>query len=81
MATGTVIAEERKSFDALVTVIRDTFPELMVEPEATAEHPAAALALASTTAQLLVVVAGAAARRGMLLGSVSPFSRLMALTT
>jgi len=72
MATGTVTDRERESFDALVTGIRDSFPELMVEAEAMVEHPAAALALASTTAQLLVVGSrGRGAVRGMLLGSVS----------
>ncbi|MFD0525866.1 universal stress protein [Paractinoplanes durhamensis] len=40
--------------------------------EAVTEHPAAALAAASTTAQLLVVgTRGRGAVRGMLLGSVS----------
>ncbi|MDI6105871.1 universal stress protein [Actinoplanes sp. NEAU-A12] len=72
MATRTVTAEEREPFDTLVTGIRDTFPGLMIEAEGSVEHPAAALALASTTAQLLVVGSrGRGAVRGMLLGSVS----------
>jgi nucleotide-binding universal stress UspA family protein len=72
MATGTVTAAERKPFDTLVTDIRDTFPDLVIEAEATVEHPAAALARASATAQLLVVGSrGRGAIRGMLLGSVS----------
>lgn len=72
MATRTVTADERAPFDDLVTVIRDAFPALAIEAEATVEHPAAALALASTTAQLLVVGSrGRGAVRGLLLGSVS----------
>ncbi|PWK39877.1 universal stress protein family protein [Actinoplanes xinjiangensis] len=72
MASGTVTTEEQEPFDTLVTEIRATFPELLIEAEATVGHPAAELALASATAQLLVVGSrGRGAIRGMLLGSVS----------
>jgi len=72
MTTRSVTAEERRSFDELIAVWRDKFPEVQISAEAVVEHPAAALMLASTTAQLLVVgTRGRAAFRGMVLGSVS----------
>jgi nucleotide-binding universal stress UspA family protein len=72
MATRTVTPDERRPFDELVAGWRDKFPEVEISAEAVVEHPAAALALASTTAQLLVVgTRGRGSFRGMLLGSVS----------
>jgi nucleotide-binding universal stress UspA family protein len=72
MSTGTVTPAERETFDTLVTELRSTFPDLLIEAEVVVEHPAAALALSSTVAQLLVVGSrGRGAIRGMLLGSVS----------
>jgi nucleotide-binding universal stress UspA family protein len=72
MATRTVTAEERRPLDDLVATWRDKHPDLQITAEAVVDHPAAALALASTTAQLLVVgTRGRGAVRGMLLGSVS----------
>lgn len=72
MATGTVTAEERHPFDEMVAGWRDKYPTLQISAEAVVDHPAAALALGSTTAQLLVVgTRGRGAFRGMLLGSVS----------
>ncbi|MFC7530085.1 universal stress protein [Actinoplanes sp. GCM10030250] len=72
MATNTVTDHEREPFDTLVTVVRDTFPDLSIQAEATVAHPAAALTLASTHAQLLVVGSrGHGAVSGLLLGSVS----------
>jgi nucleotide-binding universal stress UspA family protein len=72
MVTRTVTPDERRPFDELVAGWRDKFPEVEISAEAVIEHPAAALALASTTAQLLVVgTRGRGSFRGMLLGSVS----------
>ncbi|WP_127509717.1 universal stress protein [Actinoplanes solisilvae] len=72
MVTRAVTAEERQPFDALVAAWHDKYPQVELSAEAVVEHPAAALALASTTAQLLVLGSrGRGAVRGMLLGSVS----------
>jgi nucleotide-binding universal stress UspA family protein len=72
MVTGTVTADERRPLDELVAGWRDKYPALDITAEAVVDHPANALALASTTAQLLVVgTRGRGAVRGMLLGSVS----------
>ena len=72
MTTGTVTADERLQFDELVAGWRDKCPSVEISAEAVVDHPAAALALASATAQLLVVgTRGRGAFRGMLLGSVS----------
>jgi nucleotide-binding universal stress UspA family protein len=72
MVTRTITDEERRPFDDLVNEWRTKSPDLEISAEAVVEHPAAALALASTTAQLLVVgTRGRGALRGMLLGSVS----------
>ncbi|MEU4689879.1 universal stress protein [Actinoplanes sp. NPDC023714] len=72
MDAHTVTAAEREPFDTMVTLIRDTYPDLEVEAEALVESPARALTHAGATAQLLVV--GARRRgplRGALAGSVS----------
>jgi nucleotide-binding universal stress UspA family protein len=67
-----VTAGEREPFDNLVTLIRDTYPDLEVEAEAVVEHPAGALTRAGASAQLLVVgVSGRGPWRGLLMGSVS----------
>jgi nucleotide-binding universal stress UspA family protein len=72
IVTGVMTGPERRPFDDMVTVVRDTFPDLQIEAEALMEHPAAALAAASVTAQLLVVgTRGRGALRGLLLGSIS----------
>lgn len=72
MVTNTVTDQERAPFDALVTTIRDSYPDLAVEAEAFVAHPAAALTGASAEAQLLVVGSrGHGAVGGLLLGSVS----------
>jgi nucleotide-binding universal stress UspA family protein len=72
MVTRSVTAEERQSFDELVAVWHDKYPQVELSVEAVVEHPAAALTLASTTAQLLVVGSrGRGTVKGMLLGSVS----------
>jgi nucleotide-binding universal stress UspA family protein len=72
MVTSTVTDQERAPFDALVTTVRDTFPDLTVETDATVGHPAETLTLASDHAQLLVVGSrGHGAISGLLLGSVS----------
>ncbi|MEU4424761.1 universal stress protein [Actinoplanes sp. NPDC024001] len=72
MVTNKVTDHEREPFDTLVTVIRDEYPDLVVEAEATVAHPAAVLTRASTGAQLLVVGSrGHGAFSGLLLGSVS----------
>jgi nucleotide-binding universal stress UspA family protein len=72
VVTESVPADERRPFDELIAAWRDKFPEVEISAEAVVEHPAAVLALASTTAQLLVVgTRGRGAVRGMLLGSVS----------
>ena len=56
----------------LAAAWREKYPRLTITAEVVAEHPAAALARASTTAQLLVVGSrGRGPLRGMLLGSVS----------
>ncbi|GIF13931.1 universal stress protein [Actinoplanes teichomyceticus] len=67
-----VTAQERRPFDALLAVVRDAFPDLVIEAEARVEHPAAVLTAASSTAQLLVIGSrGRGAVPGILLGSVS----------
>jgi nucleotide-binding universal stress UspA family protein len=72
MATRTVSADERKSFDDLIGVWREKYAPLTISAEALVDHPAAALTVASSTAQLLVVGShGRGAFRGVLLGSVS----------
>jgi nucleotide-binding universal stress UspA family protein len=72
MVTGMVTDQERAPFDALVTTIRTTFPDLTVETEATVAHPAETLTGAGDHAQLLVVGSrGHGAVSGLLLGSVS----------
>lgn len=72
MVTGTVTDHEREPFDALVTTVRNAFPDLTVETEATVAHPAETLTDASNHAQLLVVGSrGHGAVSGLLLGSVS----------
>ena len=72
LVTRTVTAEERQPLDEAVAGWREKYPELDISAEAVVDHPANALALASTTAQLLVVgTRGRGAVRGMLLGSVS----------
>jgi nucleotide-binding universal stress UspA family protein len=72
MVTRTVTADERRPLDELVAGWRDKYPQLDITAEAVVDHPANALALASTTAQLLVLgTRGRGAIRGMLLGSVS----------
>jgi nucleotide-binding universal stress UspA family protein len=72
MVTHTVTDEERKPFDTLVAGVREAFPGLPAEAEATVAHPAAALTQASAESQLLVVGSrGRGAVRGLLLGSVS----------
>jgi nucleotide-binding universal stress UspA family protein len=71
-ATPTVTGAERQPFDEMVTLVRDTYPDLRIDADALAEHPAAALTTASAEAQLLVVgTRGRGAWRGLLLGSVS----------
>jgi nucleotide-binding universal stress UspA family protein len=65
-------AEETRRLDEVVSRWREKYPEVLISVETVLDHPAAALALASTTAQLLVVGSrGRGALRGMLLGSVS----------
>jgi nucleotide-binding universal stress UspA family protein len=72
LVTHTVTADERRPLDELVAGRRDKYPQLDISVEAVVDHPANALALASTTAQLLVVgTRGRGAVRGMVLGSVS----------
>jgi nucleotide-binding universal stress UspA family protein len=72
LVTRSVTADERGPLDELVAGWRDKYPQLEITAEAVVDHPANALALASTTAQLLVVgTRGRGAVRGMLLGSVS----------
>ncbi|MEU8609466.1 universal stress protein [Actinoplanes sp. NPDC048791] len=72
MVTRTVTDEERRPLDELVAGWRDKYPQLAISAEAVVDHPANALALATTTAQLLVVgTRGRGAVRGMVLGSVS----------
>jgi nucleotide-binding universal stress UspA family protein len=72
LVTRTVTAEERRPLDDLVAGWRTKYPQLEISAEAVVDHPANALALAGTTAQLLVVgTRGRGAVRGMLLGSVS----------
>jgi nucleotide-binding universal stress UspA family protein len=72
LVTRTVTAEERRPLDELVAGWREKYPQVEITAEAVVDHPANALALASTTAQLLVVgTRGRGAVRGMLLGSVS----------
>jgi nucleotide-binding universal stress UspA family protein len=72
IVTHTVTEQERQPFDDLLQGWREKSPGLEISAEAVVEHPAAALALASTTAQLLVVgTRGHGAVGGFLLGSVS----------
>jgi len=72
MATRSVSDAERHAFDELIAGWWEKYPDLKLSAEAVVEHPASALALASRTAQLLVVGSrGRGAVRGMLLGSVS----------
>ena len=72
MITHTVTEQERQPFDDLLQGWREKSPGLEISAEAVVEHPAAALVLASTTAQLLVVgTRGHGAVGGFLLGSVS----------
>jgi nucleotide-binding universal stress UspA family protein len=72
MVTRTVTADERRPFDDLVAGWQQTYPKLEITAEAVVDHPAGALTLASTTAQLLVVgTRGRGPIRGALLGSVS----------
>ena len=72
LVARTVTAEERGPLDELVAGWHDKYPQLEISAEAVVDHPANALALASTTAQLLVVgTRGRGAFRGMVLGSVS----------
>lgn len=67
-----VTEAEQRPFDELIAGWREKYPHLEISAEAVVEHPASALTLASTTAQLLVVGSrGRGAVRGMLLGSVS----------
>ncbi|UQU61862.1 universal stress protein [Couchioplanes caeruleus] len=67
-----VTAEERRPFDELVAAWQEKYPQLTITAEAVVDHPAHALAAASTTARLLVAgTRGRGAFRGMLLGSVS----------
>jgi nucleotide-binding universal stress UspA family protein len=72
IATGTVSAGERASLDELVAAWRAKYPQVEIRSEAVVDHPANALVLASTAAQLLVVgTRGRGVLRGQLLGSVS----------
>jgi nucleotide-binding universal stress UspA family protein len=72
MVTNAVTDDERAPFDAQVAVVRDTFPELIVQAEARVAHPAGELTHASAQAQLVVVGSrGHGAASGLLLGSVS----------
>lgn len=72
IATRSITEEERRPFDELIAGWREKYPDLEISAEAVVEHPASALTLASSTAQLLVVGSrGRGAVRGMLLGSVS----------
>ncbi|WP_435869686.1 universal stress protein [Actinoplanes xinjiangensis] len=72
MATNTVTGHEREPFDTLVTIVRNAFPDVTVEAEATVAHPAGVLTHASARAQLVVVGSrGHGAVSGLLLGSVS----------
>jgi nucleotide-binding universal stress UspA family protein len=72
IVTAKVADEERRPFEELIQDLREVYPALDTSAEVVVEHPAAALAAASGTAQLLVVgTRGRGALRGMLLGSVS----------
>ena len=63
---------ERTSLTELVSEWRQKYPQVAITAEFFVDHPANALALASTTAQLVVVGSrGRGPIRGMLLGSVS----------
>jgi nucleotide-binding universal stress UspA family protein len=64
--------EQTRRLDDMVSVWREKYPEMTIHAEAVDDHPAAALASASKSGQLLVVGSrGRGALRGMLLGSVS----------
>jgi nucleotide-binding universal stress UspA family protein len=70
--TRAVPPDQRRPFDELIARWQEKAPGVEISGEAVVEHPAAALALASTTAQLLVVgTRGRGPLRGMVLGSVS----------
>ncbi|MEV4642928.1 universal stress protein [Actinoplanes sp. NPDC049548] len=72
LVTHTVTAEERRPFDEIVSAWRDKYPQVKITADAVVDHPAHALAVASATAQLVVVGSrGRGAFRGMVLGSVS----------
>jgi nucleotide-binding universal stress UspA family protein len=72
MVARAVTDEERRPFNELVVRCRAEFPDLNLQAEAVVEHPAAALTMASDTAQLLVVGSrDRGAVRSLLLGSVS----------
>jgi nucleotide-binding universal stress UspA family protein len=62
---------ERQPFDAMVAVVRESFPDLRIEAEAVVDDPAAALTAASASAQLLVVGTRGHGAFRALLGSVS----------
>jgi nucleotide-binding universal stress UspA family protein len=68
----TITPAERRPFDEALDVWREKYPGLPIVADAVVDQPAAALAAASTSAQLLVVGSrGHGAARGTLLGSVS----------
>jgi nucleotide-binding universal stress UspA family protein len=72
IATNTVTDDEKAPFDAHVAAVRNAFPDVTVQAEATVAHPAGELAQASAHAQLVVVGSrGHGAASGLLLGSVS----------
>jgi nucleotide-binding universal stress UspA family protein len=72
MVTNAVTDDERAPFDAHVAAVRNAFPDVTVQAEATVAHPAGELAQASAHAQLVVVGSrGHGAASGLLLGSVS----------
>jgi nucleotide-binding universal stress UspA family protein len=67
-----VTAAQRLELGELIIGWRNKFPDVKATEEVVVDHPANALALASTTAQLLVVGSrGRGTIRGTLLGSVS----------
>jgi nucleotide-binding universal stress UspA family protein len=72
IVAAAVSAEESRTFEELIQDLRKGYPGLDISAEAAVEHPAAALAAASRTAQLIVVgTRGRGALRSLLLGSVS----------